>query len=168
MIESLRDNLHIPIVYLSHAIEEVARLASRVVVLDNGHVVAAGTVEGERAVEPPGDERRGCDRDEPHRERMRRIAHQDGEDAKVSDEPSRIDLGDAVPQAPVIAGGPGRKDNNAIHAMFVGILSCFLHACRTRQVSPRAGPIVDFSLQINEVACTPGLNSVTHRCLSQA
>jgi molybdate transport system ATP-binding protein len=45
LIESLRDDLRIPIVYVSHAIEEVARLASRVVVLDNGHVVAAGTVE---------------------------------------------------------------------------------------------------------------------------
>src|SRR5512144_2123757 len=45
LIESLSDNLRIPIVYVSHAIEEVARLASRVVVLDNGHVVAAGTVE---------------------------------------------------------------------------------------------------------------------------
>ena len=45
LIESLRDNLRIPIVYVSHAIEEVARLASRVVVLDNGHGVAAGTVE---------------------------------------------------------------------------------------------------------------------------
>src|SRR6185437_754415 len=45
LIESLRDDLRIPIVYVSHAIEEVARLASRIVVLDNGHVVAAGTVE---------------------------------------------------------------------------------------------------------------------------
>jgi molybdate transport system ATP-binding protein len=45
LIESLRDDLSIPIVYVSHAVDEVARLASRVVVLDNGHVVAAGTVE---------------------------------------------------------------------------------------------------------------------------
>ena len=45
LIESLRDDLHIPIVYVSHAIDEVARLASRVIVLENGHVVAAGTVE---------------------------------------------------------------------------------------------------------------------------
>jgi molybdate transport system ATP-binding protein len=45
LIESLRDDLHVPIVYVSHAIEEVARLASRVVVLENGHVVAAGSVE---------------------------------------------------------------------------------------------------------------------------
>src|SRR5207342_1990946 len=40
LIESLRDDLRIPIVYVSHAIDEVARLVSRVVVLDNGHVVA--------------------------------------------------------------------------------------------------------------------------------
>ena len=39
LIESLRDELHIPIVYVSHAVDEVARLASRVVVLENGHVV---------------------------------------------------------------------------------------------------------------------------------
>ena len=45
LIQSLRDDLRIPIVYVSHAIEEVARLASRVVVLDNGHVVAARSVE---------------------------------------------------------------------------------------------------------------------------
>jgi molybdate transport system ATP-binding protein len=45
LIESLRDDMRIPIVYVSHAIEEVARLASRVVVLENGHVAAAGTVD---------------------------------------------------------------------------------------------------------------------------
>ena len=45
LIESLRDDLHIPIVYVSHAVDEVARLASRVVVLEDGHVVAAGSVE---------------------------------------------------------------------------------------------------------------------------
>src|SRR3990172_6243567 len=45
LIESLRDELRIPIVYVSHAVDEVARLASRVVVLEDGHVVAAGSVE---------------------------------------------------------------------------------------------------------------------------
>ena len=45
LIESLRDELRIPIVYVSHAVDEVARLASRVVVLENGHVVVAGSVE---------------------------------------------------------------------------------------------------------------------------
>ena len=45
LIESLRDELHVPIVYVSHATDEVARLASRVIVLENGHVVAAGSVD---------------------------------------------------------------------------------------------------------------------------
>ncbi len=45
LIESLRDVFGIPIVYVSHAVEEVARLASRVVVLDGGRVVTSGPVE---------------------------------------------------------------------------------------------------------------------------
>ncbi len=42
LIEALRDEFKIPIVYVSHAIEEVARLAAWVVVLDDGRVTAAG------------------------------------------------------------------------------------------------------------------------------
>ena len=42
LIEALRDEFKIPIVYVSHAVEEVARLAARVIVLDNGRVTAAG------------------------------------------------------------------------------------------------------------------------------
>jgi molybdate transport system ATP-binding protein len=45
LIETLRDEFRIPIVYVSHAIEEVARLAERVVVLERGRVAAIGTVE---------------------------------------------------------------------------------------------------------------------------
>jgi molybdate transport system ATP-binding protein len=45
LIERLRDEFKVPIVYVSHAVEEVARLASRVVMLDNGRVIAAGTVD---------------------------------------------------------------------------------------------------------------------------
>ncbi|MBK8176328.1 MAG: molybdenum ABC transporter ATP-binding protein [Rhodospirillales bacterium] len=43
-IERLRDDLGIPIVYVSHAVEEVARLADAVVVLAGGRVVASGDV----------------------------------------------------------------------------------------------------------------------------
>jgi molybdate transport system ATP-binding protein len=46
LIERLRDEFRLPVVYVSHTVEEVARLASRVVVLDNGRLVAAGPVEG--------------------------------------------------------------------------------------------------------------------------
>ncbi|MCW5773902.1 MAG: molybdenum ABC transporter ATP-binding protein [Rhodospirillaceae bacterium] len=43
-IERLRDELAIPIVYVSHAIAEVARLATTLVVLSEGTVKAAGPV----------------------------------------------------------------------------------------------------------------------------
>lgn len=42
LIETLRDEFKIPIVYVSHVVEEVARLAAWVVVLDDGRVVAQG------------------------------------------------------------------------------------------------------------------------------
>jgi len=41
-IERLRDELKIPVVYVSHSIAEVARLASDIVVLDKGKVAATG------------------------------------------------------------------------------------------------------------------------------
>lgn len=42
-IERLRDEFAIPIVYVSHAVEEVARLASKVIRLDRGQVVGIGS-----------------------------------------------------------------------------------------------------------------------------
>ncbi|TPN81556.1 molybdenum ABC transporter ATP-binding protein [Mesorhizobium sp. CU2] len=44
-IERLRDETKLPIVYVSHSVAEVARLASDVVVLAQGKVVAAGPTE---------------------------------------------------------------------------------------------------------------------------
>ena len=41
-IELLRDELRLPIVYVSHAIEEVTRLADRVVIVADGAVIAEG------------------------------------------------------------------------------------------------------------------------------
>ncbi|MGE0876850.1 MAG: molybdenum ABC transporter ATP-binding protein [Burkholderiales bacterium] len=43
-IEYLRDELRIPLVYVSHAIEEVVRLADRLIVISAGKALAAGTV----------------------------------------------------------------------------------------------------------------------------
>jgi molybdate transport system ATP-binding protein len=45
LIERLRDAFKVPIVYVSHSVDEVARLASRVIVLSGGRVVAAGAVD---------------------------------------------------------------------------------------------------------------------------
>lgn len=44
-LEALRDQTAIPILYVSHDIGEVAQLASRIVVLNEGRVVLEGTVE---------------------------------------------------------------------------------------------------------------------------
>jgi len=41
-LERLRDNLSIPMVYVSHQFEEVLQLATHVVLMDAGHVVAQG------------------------------------------------------------------------------------------------------------------------------
>jgi len=43
-VERLRDELNIPIVYVSHAIDEVTRLADTMVVISEGQTVAAGSV----------------------------------------------------------------------------------------------------------------------------
>ncbi len=43
-IERLRDEMKLPIVYVSHSVEEVARLADTVVVLSQGKVAATGPV----------------------------------------------------------------------------------------------------------------------------
>lgn len=41
-LERLRDETNIPIVYVSHSVSEVARLANRVIVLENGRLSASG------------------------------------------------------------------------------------------------------------------------------
>jgi molybdate transport system ATP-binding protein len=43
-LEALRDQMNIPIIYVSHSVAEVARLADKVIVLDNGSVTMAGPV----------------------------------------------------------------------------------------------------------------------------
>ena len=44
-LESLHATLAVPMIYVSHAIEEVARLADYLVLLDAGHVVAQGALQ---------------------------------------------------------------------------------------------------------------------------
>ncbi len=44
-IERLRDELRLPIVYVSHAMEEIVRLADTVVLISNGRASATGPVE---------------------------------------------------------------------------------------------------------------------------
>ncbi|OBZ95203.1 molybdenum ABC transporter ATP-binding protein [Pararhizobium polonicum] len=41
-LERLRDEMEIPIVYVSHSVSEVARLANKVIILENGRISASG------------------------------------------------------------------------------------------------------------------------------
>lgn len=45
-LERLRDELHLPILYVSHSVAEVARLATTVVLLEAGRVTASGPAAG--------------------------------------------------------------------------------------------------------------------------
>lgn len=44
-LEKLRDQLQLPIIYVSHAIEEVTRLADHLVLLEEGEVIAQGEIQ---------------------------------------------------------------------------------------------------------------------------
>lgn len=44
-LETLRDSLAIPILYVSHSTSEVARLADHIVMMDNGRVIADGPLQ---------------------------------------------------------------------------------------------------------------------------
>lgn len=45
-VERLREELALPVIYVSHSVDEVVRLADRVVMMSNGRVQAAGPVAG--------------------------------------------------------------------------------------------------------------------------
>lgn len=56
-LERLRDDLHVPMLYVSHAVDEVARMADRVVLLDAGEVIEHDSAENvlARFDAAPGD-----------------------------------------------------------------------------------------------------------------
>ena len=54
-IERLRDQAGVPILYVSHSVSEVARLATTVVILTEGKVAAVGPVSDVLSLADPGD-----------------------------------------------------------------------------------------------------------------
>lgn len=45
LLERLRDEMTLPVLYISHSLSEVARLADRIVVIDNGRIQGSGSVQ---------------------------------------------------------------------------------------------------------------------------
>ena len=58
LIERVRDEFAVPILYVSHALEEVVRLAAHVVTMEGGRVVASGRPEAVLGAAAPGKEKR--------------------------------------------------------------------------------------------------------------
>ena len=44
-MERLRDHFKIPIIYVSHDMDEIIRLADRLILIDNGKIIALGPIE---------------------------------------------------------------------------------------------------------------------------
>ena len=80
-IERLRDESKVPIVYVSHSIAEVARLASTIVLLSEGKVAAVGPTSGNHAAArslPADRPRRSGRRHRGHGRAARRGVRVDG------------------------------------------------------------------------------------------
>jgi molybdate transport system ATP-binding protein len=68
-IERLRDDLHIPIVYVSHSANEIARLADKVVLMADGRCATVGDVDEVMRIAAAAAESRAADATAARRER---------------------------------------------------------------------------------------------------
>jgi molybdate transport system ATP-binding protein len=148
-IERLRDVTKIPIVYVSHAIPEVARLATTVVVMSGGRVAAVGEVAdvmGRIDLFPL------TGRHEAGAVLETRIA---GHDAAYGLTIVRSPAGDLrVPQIDLPIGAPLRVHIRARDVLIglsqpEGLSALNALQGRIAEVGPAAGPVVDLRLDLN-------------------
>ena len=161
-IEQLRDELHIPIVYVSHAVGEITRLADTVVVLADGKSLASG----------PVDDVMGRLDLRPHTGRYESgsviesvvAAH----DARYGLTTLRFDGGELL--VPNVEALPGERVRVRIRARDVslavarpaGVSLLNVLAASLVSISTEEGPIVDVQL---EVGSTPLAARITRRSL---
>ncbi|MBL0143696.1 MAG: molybdenum ABC transporter ATP-binding protein [Betaproteobacteria bacterium] len=155
-IEILRDELKIPIVYVSHSIEEVTRLADHMVLVSEGHTIAAGTVTeimGRADLEPfTGRFQAGAVIET-------RVVSHDPDDGLTT-----LAFAGGTFVVPVVDALPGERVRVRVRARDVALAlappadSSFLNVLEgvVTAVSARAGPIVDVTLAI-------GSNSIIAR-----
>lgn len=147
-VEILRDELRIPIVYVSHSIEEVTRIADHLVLVSDGRTIASGALtELSARVDL-----------EPYLGRFQagavietRVARHDEHDGLTT---LAFDGGELL--VPVVHSLPGEPVRIRIRARDVAIAlsppedTSFLNVLEGRitAVSDRAGPVVDVTLAV--------------------
>jgi molybdate transport system ATP-binding protein len=147
-IEILRDELGIPIVYVSHSIEEVTRLADYMVLVSDGSTVAAGTVSevmGRAELEPITGRFQAGSVIET------RVAEHDLEDGLTT-----LDFDGGHLMVPVVDSLPGERVRVRIRARDVALAlsppqdSSFLNVLHgsVTAVSEHRGALVDVSLAV--------------------
>jgi len=111
-IERLRDELHIPMVYVSHSVPEIARLADTVVLLSEGKCIAVGDAEEvmRRAQLTPAD------RDEVGSLIDTRVVEHDAGEQLTT---LAFDGGRLI--VPLLAETPGKRVRVQIHARDVSL-----------------------------------------------
>jgi molybdate transport system ATP-binding protein len=150
-VEILRDELAIPIVYVSHSIEEVTRLADYMVLVSDGDTVAAGTVSeimGRPDLEPITGRFQAGSVIEA------RVAEHDLDGGLTALE---FDGGRLL--VPVVDSLPGERVRVRLRARDVALAlapppdTSFLNVLEgtVTAVSPRKGPLVDVTLAVGGV-----------------
>jgi molybdate transport system ATP-binding protein len=163
-IELLRDEIGIPIVYVSHSVEEVVRLADTVVLLAEGRVAAVGGVED---VMGRPDLRRMAGTFESGAVVEAKVVDQDMDDDLTTLEFSGGRL--LVTGVDALIGEPVRvriraRDVSIALTPPAGISILNVIACRIAQIGPEQGGAVDLIL----VAGSTLLRSrITKRSLEQ-
>ena len=151
-IERLRDELALPIVYVSHAMQEIVRLADTLVLLSDGRIVEAGPIE---ALTSRLDLRPLTGRYEAGSVFEAEVAGHD-EDFGLTE---LVFAGGRL-QVPRLDLTPGQRLRFRIRARDVALAleppraSSFLNvfAGRVRELSAESGPQIDLLIDIGEAA----------------
>ena len=153
-IERLRDELGLPMVYVTHSVDEVVRLASRVIVLEQGRVAVAGSVQDTMG------------RDHGGAVIEARVAEQD-----LASGLARLEFSGGELYTPEIDALPGERVRVRIAARDVALAlsrpvdSSFLNvvACRVTALGPSDGASIDVQL---DAGGTPLLARITRKSLA--
>jgi molybdate transport system ATP-binding protein len=147
-VERLRDELRILIVYVSHALEEVVRLANTIVLVDGGRVAAQGTPE---SLSGRLDLRPLLGRFEAGAILDARVAGHDDERLIT-----RLELGDQMLILPPLDAAPGRRLRIRIRARDVilaverptGLSAQNVLAGRIVEIAQEAGPYAEVKVDL--------------------